>query len=451
MARLKVGYACLARLSFDAQYAQSLFEESKKCLAAMDIELVHVEGLTVTEDDARAVTAKFIAEGVDVALIQYATFSLGTLMPMFAQQLNMPLVLWGVPEPSLGGGRLRSNSLCGINMNAHTLMRLKRTYDYVFCRPTEVAEHLAPVFSAVHCVRRLLDARLGLVGYRVPGFYTSTCDELELRRRVGVEVHHVTLEEVFAEARAIDAASRQQEVEAARAQVGNVDVRAEELDKAAALYLAFKRVAERHHLDALAVKCWPEFPDHYGIAACATLSRLNNDGLLTSCEGDVYGAVTMLMEHYLTGQTPMFADFVAIDEEQNTGIAWHCGAAPVCLAADDAQVQISKHPSVDGGFKKGVTMDFPVKDEGPVTMARLSVGPEGLRMFLAGGQAVKMGRILCGNPLGIRFHIPVRRLLETIMEQGLEHHYVLVHADIRNKLLRVAKWLQLDTLDVDAQ
>lgn len=450
MEKLRVGYACLARLSFDEAYARGLFEQSLRSLSALDVELSHAPELTVTEQDAEALAERFHRERVDMLLVQFGTFALGTLIPILADRLTSPIVLWGVPEPSLDGPKLRSNSLCGVNMNAHTLMRLGRKYDYVFCRPDEAPRELAPTTRVLACLKRLRRVRLGLVGYRVPGFYTSTCDELELRRLLGVEVHHVTLAELFDEARAVDARRCEAEAEAMRAAACRCDADPAELAKAAALRLAFADVAQRYRLDALAVKCWPEFPGNYGIAACSVISRLNDQGILTGCEGDVHGTVTMLIEQYLSGQMPMFADFIAVDEQQNTGLGWHCGAAPTCLAADPAKVRLCKHPTVEGGNKKGVSMDFAIRGRGPVTMARLGVGRQGLHLFFAGGEAAPCTVTLQGNPFCVRFHSPVRRVLDTILRSGLEHHYAMVHADLRPELRLLARWIGVDAIDVDA-
>lgn len=449
MEKLRVGYACLARLSFDETYAKDLFEQSRQSLSTLDVTLVHAPDLTVTEADAESLAERFHSERVDVLLIQYGTFALGTLIPIFADRLSVPIILWGVPEPSLEGPRLRSNSLCGINMNAHTLMRLGRPYDYIFCRPAEAPRELESTLRVLHCLKRLRRTRLGLVGYRVPGFYTSNCDEMELRRLLGVEIHHVTLAELFDEARGMPAARCQAEAHAIRAQAGVCEVESSELEKSAALVLAFRDLTDRHRLDGLAVKCWPEFPGNYGIAVCSAISRLNDGGIITGCEGDVYGAVTMLLEHYLTGKTPMFADFIGIDEQENTGLGWHCGAAPTCLAAKDAPIGLCKHPTVDGGGKKGVAVNFPIHGEGPVTMARLSTGPTALRFFFAGGQAVPCTSKLRGNPFAVRFNAPVRQLVDVILRTGMEHHYAMVHADIRPELRKLARWIGLDTIDVD--
>jgi L-fucose isomerase-like protein len=450
MDKLRVGYVCCARLTFDGDYAQQLFERSRSVLSRMDVELVHAPGLTVTEEDAQTLVERFHAERVDVILVQYGTFALGTLIPIFADRLTAPIVLWGVPEPSLDGPKLQSNSFCGLNMNAHTLMRLGRKYEYIFCEPDEAPPALQPMFRVFQCLKQLRRVRLGLVGYRVPGFYTSTFDEMGLRRLLGVEVHHVATAELFDVARAVDSTRRQAEAETIRSSAASCAVTVDELDKAGALMVAFRDIAVRNRLTGFAVKCWPEFAAHYGIMPCSTISRLNDQGMLTACEGDIYGTVTMLMANYLSGRNAMFADFVAIDDARNEGLAWHCGSAPTCLKAPDAPIRLAKHATAEGGGKRGITADFPIDGRGPVTMARLGVGPRGLRLFFVGGQSVPVRARLPGNCWALRFDAPVRRVVDVVIGQGLEHHTALVHADIRDDLRRIARWLDLETLEVDA-
>jgi hypothetical protein len=75
------------------------------------------------------------------------------------------------------------------------------------------------------------------------------------------------------------------------------------------------------------------------------------------------------------------------------------------------------------------------------------VGPRGLRLFFVGGQSVPPRASLPGNCWAVRFDAPVRRVVDTVIGQGLEHHTALVHADIRDDLRRVARWLDLETLE----
>lgn len=449
MEPLRVGYACFARLSFDGEYAKNVFDRSCKSLEGLGMTIIHGQGLTITEEDVEALVAQFHREHVDVVLAQYGTFALGTLIPIVADRLGVPIILWGVPEPTLVGPKLRSNSFCGINMNAHTLMRLGHPYDYIFCQPEDAVGALDSKLRVFQCLKHLRQTRLGLVGYRVPGFYTSTFDELGLRRMLGVEVHHISLAEVFDEAQRIDPAVCRKEAEAIRAQACRCEVDQTEQDKAAALFLAYRKLAEKYRLTAFAVKCWPEFPSNYGVATCSAISRLNDFDIMTSCEGDVWGTVSMLIERTLTGKCPMFADFIAFEEDKNVGLCWHCGSAATCLAEPGVEIGLCKHSTVEGGGKKGVTVEFPIRSGDPVTIARLGMGPQGPRMFLTGGQSVPAVKTLRGNTWAIQFDYPLKRLMDVIIREGLEHHYVLVHADIRPELRQMAKWLNLPILDVD--
>lgn len=450
MEKLRVGYACLARLSFDGAYAKAIFQQSLQGLAKMDVTIVHGPDLTVTEEDAEALVEQFTRERVDVVLVQYGTFALGTLIPILAERLRLPIILWGVPEPSIEGPKLRSNSFCGINMNAHTLMRLGRPYDYIFCRPEEAPAELASKFRALASLKHLRHTRVGFVGYRVPGFYTSTFDELGLRRMLGVEVHHISLAEVFEEANRIAPDACRKEADSLRVLACHCECDETELDKASALLLAYRSLAEKYRLNAYAIKCWPEFPGQYGVATCSAISRLNDLGIMASCEGDVWGVVSMLIQRDLTSRAPMFADFIAIDEEKNVGTFWHCGSAASCLAENSSEIRLCKHSTVEGGGKKGVTVEFAVRGEGPVTVTRLATGPNGtMRMFLTSGEAVPAVKTLRGNAFAVRFRRPVRQVLDTIIRQGLEHHTVVVHGDTRDELRQLAKWIGVEVLDAD--
>ncbi|MFR6032959.1 MAG: hypothetical protein ACLUKN_07095 [Bacilli bacterium] len=65
--------------------------------------------------------------------------------------------------------------------------------------------------------------------------------------------------------------------------------------------------------------------DLYGITACSTLGHLTNNGVITACEGDVYGAVLMRLEYELTGESPFFAISLCANQTQST--AWFGTAA----------------------------------------------------------------------------------------------------------------------------
>ena len=66
------------------------------------------------------------------------------------------------------------------------------------------------------------------------------------------------------------------------------------VEKVAKLAATFRSIAQTTRSSALAIRCWPEFAMHYGVSPCAAMSYNMASGLITACEGDIMGAVTML-------------------------------------------------------------------------------------------------------------------------------------------------------------
>ena len=208
-------------------------------------------------------------------------------------------------------------------------------------------------------------------------------------------------------------------------------------------------MAKKYSLDSFAVRCWPEFSDIFGIAPCAVLGMLSDNGYPTSCEGDVPGAVTMAILRLLAGGgIPFFVDLISYDEESNSGVVWHCGAAPVSLCRKFEETQLRLHMRVDGGDKKGVTNDFSLKG-GRVTLAKLDQDVDGnYRMLIAPGTAIDTEPFIRGNPLTIRFDDPVPKLIDTILKKGFEHHYAVIHADVKKELLLLCEWMKIEPVTI---
>jgi len=438
--KLKVGYAPQAKLSWINDSLQETRRRSIAALEALGVEVV--AGPLLTSDaGAEELAAEFRRQQVDVMVFHYVTFPLGSMTPILAQRVGVPVVLWGMPEPPFDGGRLKANSFCACNMNAHALTKLGPPYGFVFGTPDTIAADMSRHFRVAAAIKRLKTARLGMVGSRVPGFYTSCFNEMELRRQLGVEIKYIDLLEI------VDAAEKlsPEAVDAAYARITQGTdscgcVSEEHLRKAARLYGAFTQFRDKLNLDGFAVKCWPQFGDLYGIAVCSTVGQLTNDGMVASCEGDVYGAVAMLILKELSGQAPFYCDLISFEDDQNVGVGWHCGAAPISLCDQGCTSTLAKHSVMDGGNIKGVTHDFALKP-GPVTFSQFGEDAAGnYRFLIAGGEGLETRLALPGNPLRIRFDAPLPKLVETIMEGGFSHHYTVGYADLKADLKLFCKW-----------
>ncbi len=69
----------------------------------------------------------------DLLLLLQASFADSSVAVGMVESMGdrrVPVLLWAVPD-ARSGGRLRLNSLCGINLAGHALTRRGLTYDYV--------------------------------------------------------------------------------------------------------------------------------------------------------------------------------------------------------------------------------------------------------------------------------------------------------------------------------
>jgi len=419
---------------------QSILELKKN----KDIEVVTPDYLITTDDEAYKACEYFKNVHIDLMIVHFIGFAPGSILSIIATAIPAPVVLWSIPEAPMTGGRLEVNSFCASNLNAFILSKLGRKYKYIFSPIETIWDKLTTIIKVFSVIKTLRRMKIGLVGSRVPGFYTSNFNELELRRITGVEVQYITLLEL------INVADRitQEEIDQVLPRFTAIErdkVTYEELIKSIRLYLAFRKLATKYNIDSFAIKCWSEFGEFYGIGVCSCLSFLSTDGIICSCEADVYGAVSMIINYLFSNEVPFFCDFIKYDETENTGIVWHCGAASETLCKSNCNGKLCLHGSIDGGNKKGVTYEFPLKS-GPVTFCNFGEGKNGHRLLLTTGTAFDTQQLIKGNPLNVKFDCDIKSLVDTIIYQGFGHHYVLVHNNNYDELIELCNWLEIEVV-----
>jgi len=449
--KFKIGYLPLTKANWTNEKLEAARRDTKEYLEQIPgIEVVGGDRMLDLEDKAIQELDYFEKERPDLILAQFMTFSLGVVVPMFVQRLGVPVILWSMKEPDPKGGRLQSNSFCAANMNSHFMYRMHIPYFHIHA---DVGSDKAKS-ELLHAIRisqtrtMLQKMRIGLIGGRVPGFYTSCCNECLLRTKIGPEVKMITEHEVIETAKSLSP----EEVDAALneilkdAPVHKTDgPPKDQMKKAGALFAAVLKMRDAFFVDTLAIRCWPEFivSKLYGIAVCSTIGHLNNRGIVTACEGDVYGAVMMRIEKSLTDDLSFFCDLIIA--EGDYGVAWHCGAAPAKLCKPGFQPNLRMSSTIEGGAVKGVTNEFPLKP-GRVTLARLGEkrDGDGFRMLIATGTGIDTDLFVRGNPLKIKFDAGCDKLRDVIINQGWEHHYALCYGDLAGDLVKLCEILGIE-------
>ncbi|HET6411331.1 MAG TPA: hypothetical protein VFG53_04685 [Anaeromyxobacter sp.] len=420
---------------------------------------VYREPLRSEEDGERA-RAFMDGERVDFTLVFSASLPYGRVILPLAR-VKSRLGLWSVPEPTTDGV-LQLNSFCGTNLLGsivgnylrHHAIPFKWFYGLPDADP--FLERLRVTVKALTALRRLSTSRIAQIGGLADGFENMYFDERVLEGKFGTLLKtRFTVEEIVRRAEAIPEPEVAADAKAMRSEgaLNSRIVRPEHLDRSSRVYLALRAFARENHFDALALSCWSRFQEVYGLAVCAAMSRLNEAGVVTPCEGDVTSAVMMLALNALSGTPSALNDLVAFDERDKSLALWHCGVAPACWA-DPKGVTWDNHFNIgryEGETWQGdglvASMTF---RPGAVTVAALN--DEFDNLFLLTGEVEKKrgydgssgwvgGLKLNGQP------VDLPTLMNTIMVRRVNHHYPTASGDLTAELNELAAWAGVAVLD----
>lgn len=445
--RYRLGFVPLARQTFDVALAREVAAAARRRLAA-DFDLLDPQTrdpaweLVADLSAARLVADWLKDEPLDLLVVFQATFADSTLVAALAEAVDAPLFLWALPEARTGG-RLRLNSLCGVNLAAHALRLRGRDYDYAYAAPDspEALRKIRTLAAAGDVRRWLRSVRLGVVGEPPAGLDSCFLEESALDV-LGLTVERLDLAAVFAAARAQSpAALADLRARLAPRLDGLAEVEPSALQGSLGATLALRQMAVERGLAGLAVRCWPEFFTDLGGAACGAISLLSDEGLPCSCEADFNGTATQLILQRLSGEPAMGSDLVAVDEAEDCAVLWHCGLAPLSMA-DPA---VRPRAGVHSNRKLPLVMEFPLKP-GVVTLARLSRAGGRLRLVVGRGEMLSAPPSFSGTSGVVRFERPARQVLDTILSEGLEHHLSLTYGDYVEELQALARLLRLPVL-----
>lgn len=464
--RLRVGFVALVRPQFRggsaAAAAESLGRLQER-LHGLGCELFVPEvasgALTAAGDPlpsfavhdgagAEAAARQLEGAAVDLLLIQQTTFATGDLLaPLLGAARRVGL--WALPESAgsdASEGPLPLNSLCGLNMSLSLLEAPEVAHD----RPVKwfygedddwFGARLEVTVAALRGLKALETARVLQIGGAAPGFFG-----LQGQAPVpGPTVDHAPLASLLQRTAAVSE-ERARALAAERGRAEPSDVTPEQLVRSARIELALAELAAEGDYQALAVRCWPELPERCGSMACAAMGSLGAT-VPAACEGDVAGALSMLVLKAMSGAPAVLMDLSALDQRTDALMFWHCGNAPLSWAAG-GRSRLTTHFNREG---VGVVRDMTLK-AGPVTGFRLLAGSAlvfsgRFAGAATGGRAAYAG--VHGWLEGARWNgAPVsgRDFVANVLDAGLPHHYALAEGELTTALQELCAWLGSEPL-----
>lgn len=463
METLKIGFVPAHREPFDEEWAAQM---RKRCLDAFPknkaIKIIAPDkeftknGCVRNDDEAERVVTFFKDAGIDGLIIGTMTFgdevSALTIASAFR---DLPVFLFGTKEgPFTSDGNRLSDSFCGTLSISSGLHRRKIKFSFggiVFPEETDFQAKITDFYRVCAIARGFMDARIGLVGPRPERFETCIFSEDLLMRKFRQRVVPIDLADIMYQATSLEnEAATKTIIKEIKAQADTSDAGAETVKKVAGLESALLQFATEKKLAAMGVQCWTAMQSVYGLSPCYAMGRMTDRGLMTSCEVDIYGALTMLIQHLaaMGAIVPHFIDWtIQHQDKPNTFLSWHCGNAPPSLACKTGSVTMRYHSILGeslGVEKSKGTGEFQLK-AGEVTLCRLQEQDGQFKMLIARGKTAVSKQNLRGSWCWVE--VPDLELLyNTLVKEGFTHHASLIHGNYIQPIKQACEHMGIETV-----
>lgn len=396
------------------------------------------DGCVSDQAQAKLVLDYFKKEEIRGLIIGNMTFGMEVAVGYILSGLpkDMPILHFATRSgPIAPDGSRSTDTWCGHFMTASAIKRRGFTFVHInTCNPEDAyfKEKIEIFVRAVNVICRFRGARFGQIGTRPQLFESQFYSEENMQRQFGQMVIPMDLATAFSrlDATAPDDPDVIETVEDIKSGAVISDVHTEQsLINQARYEVSLLRIAKELDVCALAVNCWTQIQQRYGISACSTFGRLNDKGLITACEVDLLGAVSMYAS-YCAGlglRTPDFIDWTDLHPEaENVWLAWHCGNAAPSLCADDCSKKLVRNERMIQWCETcHGALEFRLKT-GAVTCSRL-VEYDGLYTLFAGtGEIIDIGPYVRGAYGWVKVN-DVFDWENKMVENGIIHHGNIIH------------------------
>lgn len=384
----------------------------------------------VTNADASVSAGRLFAEQrVDAVCLAAVSWFEDYLVLDMLEECEAPVLLW--PQPGMEAG-----AMCGTQQLTCCLKQLDKPYASVF-GVIEKGDALSRGLSFLRAAalrKRLRRARIGRAGGRVHGMTEVSVNEIALKKSLGPRIVPVDMPGLLERARKADRADASAVWTRLKCAAAKVEVSEEAGLNAASMYLAIKEIVGKEGLSALAFGCYPDYMGR----ACLAASLLADEGMPIACEGDVNGAVGMLMLTLLTGGPTHNTDW--LDSLSDGSVVFtHCGSGSYSLAENREEITLAPVRLAN----QGVCSLFPART-GPVTLVNLMPAGGRYQMAVMEGEAIPTEMVFPGNPLRVRFAEPVERIVDWIHDQGIGHHWIAGYGHVSADLGSLARIIGSD-------
>jgi L-fucose isomerase-like protein len=244
----------------------------------------------------------------------------------------------------------KSNSLAA-SMEILSYLRQRDIQGEIIHGSSNYIARRITILSKVAQARQTLNGtRLGVIGEPSDWLISSHADKVKINERLGISLVSVPIQEL------ID------------------NVKAEQED---GIYKALKTIIAKYQLQGFTLRCF-DLLTAVKDTGCLPLARLNAEGYVAGCEGDIPAMLTMMISRSLLGISGFQANPSAINPETGEMLFAHC----------TIPLDMVEHYELDTHYESGIgTGVRGYMKEGPVTVFKVS--GDLTRHFIAEGTLLR--------------------------------------------------------------
>lgn len=260
-----------------------------------------------------------------------------------------------------------------------------------------VTTRIEALFRVEEARRQLQGARLGIIGKPSDWLISSDADYKAVRERLGIELVNIPMQELLDTIVSND------------------------------IYGGLKTIIDRYQLKGFTLRCF-DLLTSLKTTGCLALARLNAEGYVAGCEGDVPAMLSMMIIRSLTGLSGFQANPARINPETGELLFAHC----------TIPLNMVESYELDTHFESGIGVGVRgFMKAGPVTLFKVSGDLN--RHFVAEGSLIKNTTEpnLCRTQQVIR--LADKRQATYFLTQPIGNHHIVVPGHIGWLLEEVIK------------
>lgn len=235
--------------------------------------------------------------------------------------------------------------------------------------PDYISKRIRLLAKVGEARQSLKGCRLGIIGEPSDWLISSHADQNAVMRRLGISLIDIPMQQLL---NIIAVTPLRETVEQASAYVIK-----SALPVANQIYDALKTTVERHQLQGFTIRCF-DLLTAVRNTGCLALAKLNAEGIVAGCEGDVPAMISMKIAQSLLGVSGFQANPASINPETGEMVFAHC----------TIPFNIVERYEFDTHYESGIGVGIRgYMKEGPVTIFKVSGNLS--RYFIEEGELIR--------------------------------------------------------------